>query len=114
MSNADMRITQSIYLAVLRNNLPNPLAKESDEEKGVQKEEKPKEAPKPAPEPFSIDFEGIDNRILAIPLPAGNYRELSAGSAGQFYYIESPSTVQFTPGPERSSLHLYDLNKRKD
>ena len=114
MSNADIRVTQSIYLAVLRNNLPNPLAKESDEEKGVQKEEKPKDAPKPAPEPFSIDFEGIENRILAIPLPPGNYRELSAGSAGQFYYIESPATDQFAPGPERSSLHLYDLNKRKD
>lgn len=114
MSNADIRVTQSIYLAVLRNNLPNPLAKESDEEKGVQKEEKPRDAPKPAPEPFSIDFEGIENRILAIPLPPGNYRELSAGSAGQFYYIESPATDQFAPGPERSSLHLYDLNKRKD
>jgi tricorn protease len=71
MSNADLRVTQSLYLAVLRSNLPNPLAKESDEEKGVQKEEKPKEPPKTAPEPFSIDFEGIENRILALPLPAG-------------------------------------------
>ena len=34
-SNADMRFTSSLYLAVLRSNLPNPLVKESDEEKGV-------------------------------------------------------------------------------
>jgi len=115
MSNADMRVTQSIYLAVLRNNLPNPLAKESDEEKGVQKEEKPKEPPKAAPEPFSIDFDGIENRILAIPLPPGDYRNLSAGAAGQFYYIESPPDDNpFAPGPAKSSLHQYDLNKRKD
>src|SRR4030095_4562233 len=79
MSNADLRVTQSLYLAVLRSNLPNPLAKESDEEKGVQKEEKPKEPPKTAPEPFSIDFEGIENRILEIPLPAGHYQDFSAG-----------------------------------
>src|SRR5262249_23001097 len=38
-SNADSRSTQSIYVAVLRNDLPSPLAKESDEEKPAQ--EKP-------------------------------------------------------------------------
>lgn len=113
-SSQDMRLTSSLYLAVLRNNLPNPLAKESDEEKGIVKEEKPKEAPK-APEPFSIDFEGLNNRILAIPLPAGNYGNLQPGTAGQFYYIQSPEDDNPTPGPpERSVLHQYDLAKRKD
>ncbi len=48
MSNADMRLTSSLYLAVLRKDLPNPLAKESDEEK--PKDEK-KEADKPAAKP---------------------------------------------------------------
>lgn len=116
MSNADIRVTQSLYLVVLRNNLPNPLAKESDEEKGLQKDEKPKEPPqKPAAEPFSIDFDGIANRILSIPLPPGNYHDLEAGAAGQLYYIDSPSDDNgFGGGPERSALHLYDLNKRKD
>jgi tricorn protease len=35
MSNADMRQTRNVYLVVLRKDLPSPLAKESDEEKGV-------------------------------------------------------------------------------
>jgi tricorn protease len=113
-SNQDMRLTSSIYVAVLRSNLPNPLAKESDEEKGTTKEEKPKEPPK-TPEPFSIDFDGLNNRILALPLPAGNYGNLTAGSAGQFYYVQSPEDDNPTPGaPERSVLHQYDLTKRKD
>lgn len=113
-SNEDMRSTSSIYLAVLRSNLPNPLAKESDEEKGITKDEKPKEQPK-TPEPFLIDFDGLNNRILAIPLPAGNYNNLQPGTAGQFYYIQSAEDDNFTPGaPERSVLHQYDLNKRKD
>ena len=33
------RATQAIYLAVLRNDLPSPLAKESDEEKGASADE---------------------------------------------------------------------------
>ncbi len=114
LSNEDMRVTSNLYMAVLRNNLPNPLAKESDEEKGITKDERPKEPPKPA-EPFSIDVEGINNRILSLPLPAGNYSNLQPGTAGQFYYIQSPDDPNPTPGaPERSVLHQYDLNKRKD
>ncbi|MCI0392649.1 MAG: PDZ domain-containing protein [Acidobacteria bacterium] len=114
MSNADMRVTRSIYLAVLRKDLPSPLSKESDEEKGIQKEEKPKEAAK-SPEPFRIDFDGLQNRILAISLPPGNYRNLQAGGAGQFFYIESHSREggAFTFGEEKTTLHQYDLNKRK-
>lgn len=115
-SNADMRFTSSLYLAVLRNNLPNPLAKESDEEKGIApKEEKPKEGPKPTPEPFSIDIEGINNRILSLALPAGNYSNLKAGAPGQFYYVQSPEDDNPVPNaPERAVLHQYDLEKRKD
>ena len=37
-SNADMRATRSIYLVVLKNDAPSPLAKESDEEKGAKAE----------------------------------------------------------------------------
>jgi tricorn protease len=113
-SNEDMRLTSSIYLAVLRNNLPNPLAKESDEEKGVQKaDDKPRE-PAKTTEPFSIDFDGLNNRILSIPLPAGSYSNLEAGTAGQFYYLQSPEDDGVPGGPERAVLHQYDLNKRKD
>jgi tricorn protease len=113
MSNADMQLTRSIYLAVLRKDLPNPLAKESDEEKGLAKEEKPKEAPK-QPDPFRIDFEGLNNRIVALPVQAGSYRSLQAGAAGQIYYIESSGReTAFGPGQGRTTLHQYDLNKRK-
>ena len=35
-----MRMTSAIYLAVLRKDLPSPLAKESDEEKPAEEEEK--------------------------------------------------------------------------
>jgi tricorn protease len=115
MSNADLRITRSLYLAVLRRDLPSPLAKESDEEKGVQKDEKPAPAPKPAPEPFSIDFEGLNQRILAIPVSTGSYRNLQVGAAGHIYYIESTGGEgAFGPAAqEKTTLYHYDLGKRK-
>jgi tricorn protease len=120
-SNADMRLTRSIYLAVLQNDLPSPIAKESDEEKptpdkpaGGEKPatEKPTEvipdkpADKPAAKPFRIDFEGLEYRILDLPIPAGDLSSLQVGSAGQIYYLK---TVDNT-----TSLNRYDLTARKN
>ena len=141
MSNVDMRATQSLYLIVLRKNLPNPIAKESDEEKSAQKEEKakeekpkednskqanakeespkeekPKELKPAVPEPFSIDFDDIQNRILALPIPAGEYSNLRAGAAGQFYFLKAVPSAPAAGGPggPGGELHRYDLTKRKD
>jgi tricorn protease len=47
MSNADMRQTRNIYLVVLRKDLPSPLAKESDEEKGPGKGSAPEDRDAP-------------------------------------------------------------------
>jgi tricorn protease len=145
LSSADMRMTNSIYVVALTKDAPNPLVKESDEEKGTQekpaadknvpdkpapakpepktagaekaKDEKPKDAaPKPA-EAVKIDFDGLDHRILSVPVPAGSYRNLLAGETGQIFYLENPpdigSAAASGPGGG-ASLHRYDFKQRKD
>jgi len=116
MSNADSRVTRSFYLAVLRKDIPNPFAKESDEEKGPPKEEKSKEKETTESEgSVSIDFDGMTHRILSIPLPTGNFYNLQTGSAGQIYYLEdSAGITPAGPAEGKTTLHHYDLNKRKD
>lgn len=126
MSNADMRETSSIYLAVLRKDLPDPLAKESDEEK--PKEEK-KEGEKPAAEAAKgpakepakpavtvrIDFDGLNNRIVALPIPAGVYDNLQAGEGGKLFYRKvDPPPTPVSPGRGESSIRYYDFATRKD
>ena len=119
MSNADTRMTRSIYLAVLQKDVPSPLTKESDEEEGMIKKEKPEkkiepEKKKAKPEKaFSVDFDGLNQRILALSLSAGAYFSLQAGKAGEFYYLEAPSGSR-GPYARETKLHMYDLNKRKD
>lgn len=116
MSNEDMRMTRSIYLAVLRKDIPSPLAKESDEEKETKKKdngnkEKGKEEKKGEKEPFSIDFPGINFRILALPVPPGNFFNLQAGDEGNIFYLEAPSgSGTYNP---KTTLHKFDLEKRK-
>lgn len=116
MSNADMRTTDAIYLVTLRKDIPSPLAKESDEEKIVEKkdtETKPadkkevKEEDKSKKEtPVTIDFDGINYRVVCLAIPTGDYSRLQVGNEGEIYYVE-------TVGQDRK-LHKYDLKKKKD
>ena len=95
----------AIYMAVLQKGTPSPFLKESDEEKGPQPAFPVRPMPEPktddvkkdppvakAPAKFAIDFDGIDQRIIALPLPTGNYGNLQAGAAGQVYMIVRPDT----------------------
>jgi tricorn protease len=123
LSSADMRATSGIYLAVLPNDLVSPLARESDEEKpaaGEKKEEPKPEAKKddvkgPVPEdkppaakdqPFRIDFDGLQYRILDLPIVPAEIASLQAGTAGQIYYLKTVDG--------KSALNRYDLTARKN
>ncbi|HET9371629.1 MAG TPA: PDZ domain-containing protein, partial [Vicinamibacterales bacterium] len=124
-STTDNRRTRNVYLVVLANNVPSPLAKESDEEKPAEK--KPAADGKPAAEsaaaePVRIDFEGIEYRILDLPIGAGDLSNLQAGAAGQLYYLRASADpppppdpqAQGPPGPPVQALHRFDLAKRAD
>ena len=120
MSNTDMRMTNNIYLVTLRKDIPSPLAKESDEEKEKETEQeendngkKGKKGKQEKMEPLFIDFDGINQRIIALPVSSGNYYDLRAGEEGQVYYLEASAT---TGGPNANDpkLHKYDLKDRKD
>jgi len=143
-SNADIRETNALYLAVLRKDLPNPLAKESDEEKaapakdekaalvkdakdaGKAPEKDAKDAAKPAgkpeekkaAEPVKIDFDGLDHRIVTVPIPAGLYGGLQIGDTGKIYYVsvDLPLNLEALAnlGNVAGALHVYDLATRKD
>jgi tricorn protease len=113
-SNADMRAHRSIYLVVLKKGEKSPLAKESDEEKPKEdkpKDDKPAKPEKPGTEPVVIDFDGIDQRIVALAEPAGDYRDLQAGAAGQIFFLETPARRE--EGSNGPILKRFDLSKRK-
>jgi tricorn protease len=129
-STNDMEATSAVYVAVLRNDLPSPLAKESDEEKGTEAPaEKKADAPPPQaappaaaaapapsaspaakPEakepPFRIDFEGLQNRILDLPIAPAALSNLQTGPAGQVFYLRTADG--------KTALNRYDLTTRKN
>jgi tricorn protease len=107
--------SRAVYVIVLKKGEASPLAPESDEEKVA--EEKKDEAPKTPPAKkevvVTIDFDGIGQRILALPIPARNYMGLEVAKPGIVIIAENNSGSGLTGAPINVTLHKYELAKRK-
>ncbi|MEO5591319.1 MAG: PDZ domain-containing protein [Chitinophagaceae bacterium] len=117
MSSYENPVVNNIYAIVLSKNGASLLAPESDEE-AIKPDTVPKppvagakntaekSKPEPAAKPVVIDFDGIQQRIVALSLPSGNYYNLSGLTDGKLFYIAGNA------GGE-TVLNSYDIAKRK-
>lgn len=92
MSSFGSRVTSSVYVIVLRAADPSPLAPESDEEKG----EVADGPPAPPDRAVKIDFDGIGQRILALPIPAGEYGGLRPITPRSFLLQRESNLLRFS------------------
>jgi len=134
MSAYDRPVSRSVYVVVLKNGVASPLAPESDEEnkktdadaakespadkaaadkpkESAEAKDKDKEKPK-EPLKVEIDFDKLNQRILAMPIPAKNYFGLAAGKEGEIFLVEGPPTVNFD-GPPSLTAWKFTLKTRK-
>jgi tricorn protease len=128
--------TTRVYIVTMRKDEPSPFPALSDEaqikkeeapapeasakeEKGGKEKSKKKEEEKPketkeAPKEFRIDLDGIQDRVVALPVEPAVMRAFAAAK-GYIYY--STTAIQGLSGPipgESSALHAYDLKERKE
>ncbi len=70
---------------------------------------------KDAPAPVKIDFEGLAQRIVAVPLGAGWYSDLAPGAEGQLLYLKAErQAFAGDGGPPSGALTRFDLKERKE
>jgi tricorn protease len=122
-------LTRSVYAVVLKKSDPNPVEPQSDEEKVAKPDEKSTDADKDkdktkeadkgkegekkdeAP-PVTIDFEGIGQRIVSLPIRAANYIQLDAGKTGVLFLSEIVDVPRFSDPPS-IAISKFDLSTRK-
>ncbi|MDF9795038.1 tricorn protease [Catalinimonas alkaloidigena] len=122
MSSYDHPVNRAIYLAVLSKDEPSPLSPESDdepvgEEEKEEKEEAEKDKKKKSEEgedqaeekkvEVKIDFEELQQRVVALPVPVRSYTQLEAAKEGVILYTEQ------VPQQDGLSLHRFSLEKRE-
>lgn len=137
LSSFERPVEHSLYVVVLSKEERSPLFPESDEEEGEkdekdekkesesqesraeqngqpeksnskeQPEEKQAEQKEAEPVKVRIDLAEIDQRILALPVPARRYRSLQAADGGKLFYLEESSNQN------GATLRYFDLKERK-
>ncbi len=129
--------TANVYIAVLSKDEKSPIPPESDDEKDkkdedkkpapadaaktdekkdaakdsdAKKEKDKKDADKPAAE-TKVDLDGIQQRILSLPIPARNYISLAPGKAGIILLGEGGAAAN--SGNDLRSVWRFTLETRK-
>ncbi len=132
MSSMDRQTNRSVYVVVLNKKDPSPLAPESDDEKAPDADKKEgdakpadaksaeakpadaKPAADKAPVKVQVDLENIDQRILALPIPARDYSDLWAGKTGILYIAENLQDPAAPPEARGGRIiYKFDLKTRK-
>ncbi|RYG18191.1 hypothetical protein EON82_22925, partial [bacterium] len=97
--------TSNVYAVVLRKDLPNPLQPQSDEEPTAPATPPQRPGTPPTPPKFGIDLDGIESRIITLPMASASYVGLEPGPAGTFFAIaQGPRATAVSPsGPSTVS-----------
>lgn len=138
MTSYDRTETFGLYAALLKKDEPSPFLPESDEDPGVSAAKDDASSPpaggaratpgrgrggaasgggadaKEAKEPVTvtIDFDGLQSRIVAVPGVDGRtYRSLKTGTGGTVFYLETEDGGRFGGGS--GTLMRYKLSDRK-
>ncbi len=105
MSSYEHQITRGLYCVVLPKNEPSPLAPRSDDEE--EKKENGKEKKDSTKVEVVIDFDKIDQRIIALDVPMRDYQAIVEAPKDFVFYLEN------IPNQEGLTLHRYSFKDRK-
>ncbi|NUN10077.1 MAG: PD40 domain-containing protein [Ignavibacteriaceae bacterium] len=97
-----------LYLITLSKDTKSPFEPKSDEvsvSDTTKKADEKKDSKTPAK--LNIDFAGISNRIIEIPVTPSNYRNLGAADK-KLYYLRRGTR------DERTKMFAYDVDKQKE
>jgi tricorn protease len=115
-----------LYALALRKDVKNPFPPESDEVKSPDRKpaDDPKDKEKPvgkgenAPPlrekpPIVIDYDGLADRVVRVPVEADNYGALAA-IAGHLLYVRRGSFYYGRESESKPELRIYSIADRKE
>ncbi|MFZ0549674.1 MAG: PDZ domain-containing protein [Steroidobacteraceae bacterium] len=124
MTSMERPLTRTVYVTTLQAGTASPLAPRAGFEAAMPNASKPDGAkagghpanPSKKAATVAIDFEGLQARAVALPLPAANYLGLVPGASGTLYLARAPlvtfPTIGSRNGPPANILK-FDLKTRE-
>ena len=95
--------TERLYAVSLKADTPNPFLDKNEEEPDSTKKASDEDKPKANSD---IDFNGIEKRIIALPMAVNQYSGLVSADNGFFYLVDG-YLYQYTMGAKAGTM-IYD------
>lgn len=121
LGNVDLSFTVSkstgIYVVTLQADTLSPFAPQSDEavlKEDKKSDKKDEEKEKEETAPFTIDIEGLQDRVVVVPVERGNIGGLKAAKGKILYRTRPTGGLSGSEPGEKAALHVYDMKERKD
>jgi tricorn protease len=119
MSSYKRLVNRHVYAVMLENGRPSPLAPQPGNDRGIdhQGHKHARNSASAKPAPVKIDFDGIERRLVALPISAKHITGLQAGQSGVLFfavgkpYIASVSREGPLGGPH--TIYKFDLATKK-
>jgi tricorn protease len=102
LASVDLTFTHSLYAIALRKDDPSPLPREGDADAPAL----------PPAKNVTIDFDGIGDRIVALPTGGATLRGLQAGKSGELFYLWTPATPAITALDSPAELKRFVMKER--
>jgi len=109
-----------IYALALREDVPNPFAPksdevtvDSDEENGDEENGEDEKAKDEGDGPIVIDFDGLAERVVRVPVSQGNYGGLAAVK-GQIIYVEGAPFFYGASSGQQPSIKIFSIEDREE
>lgn len=124
LSTQERPLRQGIYAFVLQASGKSPLLPDTGDELVADKKDTDKDADKKdenttkSAKKVRIDLDGLNNRIVSLPLPEKNYSELKVAADGALWFLERSQPGASNEGPtadntNNGKLHRFDFKERK-
>ncbi|WP_214000810.1 S41 family peptidase [Arsukibacterium sp.] len=126
LSTRERPVRKAIYAYVLASDGKSPLLPESGDEPkksaaaedSKKDDKKGKDAEKPAVKAVKLELNGLQNRIVALPVAERNYASLSVADDGALFYLErtQPGSSNEPPGSDgrnSATLHRFDFKEKE-
>lgn len=119
MSTQDRPLRSGIYVAVLAAEGKSPLLPRSGDEEPPKQDAAKKADDKKDSKPVRIDLEGLDQRIVGLPVAERNYDSLAVAADGALFYLQRSQRGASAEPPENAEngnlaeLFRFDFKERE-
>jgi tricorn protease len=112
MSAYERPVSRQVYAVALDSRAATKLARLTSDDQGKSDSRSPG-SPQTSDNATRVDIDGIEGRIVTLPISSGNYRRLWASVGNSLYLLKAATVVPLSDDEPEVAVQRWDLSARR-